>query len=88
MDLKEIKALYKFLKNTDIVELEVERESGKVKISRQGAVSSVVAPVMAQAPAQALQQATNNSGSAEKAEEVENENVKTISSPMVGKSVV
>lgn len=37
MDLKDIKAIYKFLKDTDIVEIEVEGKDGKLKLRRGGA---------------------------------------------------
>ena len=36
MDLKEIKALYKFFKNTDLVELETEGKSGRIIFKRGG----------------------------------------------------
>ncbi|MBE9529278.1 MAG: acetyl-CoA carboxylase biotin carboxyl carrier protein [Proteobacteria bacterium] len=34
MDLKSIKAIYRFIKSTDIVEIEVEGEGGKVRLRR------------------------------------------------------
>ena len=39
MDLKEIKALYKFFKNTDLVEFESESEKGKVRFSSRRRLS-------------------------------------------------
>ena len=40
MDLKSIKAIYRFIKSTDIVEIEVEGEGGKVRL-RRGTAGSV-----------------------------------------------
>ncbi len=73
MDLKNIKALYKFIKGTDIEELEVEGPDGKVRIKR-GAVkgSSVSAPEPA-AETAAVEKKGEGS-----------ENLVTVSSPMVG----
>ncbi len=34
MDLKDIKAIYKFIKETDIVEIEIEGADGKVRLKR------------------------------------------------------
>jgi len=34
MDIKELKALYKFIKDTDIVEAEIEGETGAIRIRR------------------------------------------------------
>ncbi|MBI5682991.1 MAG: acetyl-CoA carboxylase biotin carboxyl carrier protein [Deltaproteobacteria bacterium] len=82
MDLKKIKDIYRFIKDTDIVEFELEGSDGKVRIKRgcqsTGAVQSPVPspplPVM----------------SLDKEKEPENkiplkeERHKTITSPMVG----
>jgi acetyl-CoA carboxylase biotin carboxyl carrier protein len=73
MDLKNIKALYKFIKGTDIEELEVEGPDGKVRIKR-GAVHGK--NVSAPEPATELAEV-------EKKGEV-NEKLVTVSSPMVG----
>lgn len=75
MDLKDIKDLYKFLKETDLTECEVEDSKGRIKLVRGGAVSQVAI--------QAAPAATSESSPA-KAEKKENENIKTVTSPMVG----
>ena len=72
MDLKKIKELYEFLKGTDLTECEVEDKDGKIKLSRQGQVSSGVASAPVPATAQKKETAT------------ENANIKTVTSPMVG----
>lgn len=85
MDIKEIKAIYKFLKNTDIVELEVEREDGKVKMVRRGAAQAgapQAGPIVYAEPAQG--EAAPSPLQQQAAVKVDDENVKTISSPMVG----
>ena len=74
MDLKSIKALYKFIKGTDIEELEVEGTEGKVRIKRFGGAASVA--VAAPPPPE--------KAPSEKVEEKKNENIVTIASPMVG----
>ncbi len=78
MDLKDIKALYRFLKGTDIVELELEDKRGKVKLKRGvvGADGAAVSFV----PAPALGESTES----EKGKAEAKSNVKTITSPMVG----
>ena len=81
MDIKEIKALYRFFKGTDLVELETESEGNRIRFKRGAPVERVVrveeqvlAPSAAQAPA----------APAAPAPEVSEENIKTIPSPMVG----
>ncbi|MFZ3072141.1 MAG: acetyl-CoA carboxylase biotin carboxyl carrier protein [Thermodesulfobacteriota bacterium] len=74
MDIKDLKNIYKFLKTTDIVELELEDSRGKVKIKRLGASGEIIEArphVFAVAPAPP-------------AKEEKKSNVKTITSPMVG----
>ncbi len=80
MDLKEIKALYKFFKGTDLVELETEGESGRIRFKRgDGAPVERVVRVQEQilaapgAVAPALEPAVEP-----------DENIEIISSPMVG----
>lgn len=87
MDLKEIKDIFKFIKGTDIVEIDIEGPNGKVRIKRgtalqqpenisqRGVVSLV--PAAAQKTAEAEKQV-------EKEIIVKNDNLKTITSPMVG----
>ncbi len=41
MDLKVVKAIYKFMKETDIVEIEVEGPDGKVRLKRGSASGEV-----------------------------------------------
>lgn len=72
MKLKDIKSIYRFLKNTDIVELEFEGRDGKVRIKR-GVGAEQAAPVVAAAPAE----------KAEKREKAR-ANIKTVTAPMVG----
>lgn len=87
MDIKEIKALYKFLKNTDIVELEVERDGGRVKMVRPGGVSGGAVVTTSAVPAAMSAQAAPSTATEQpssKEAAVDDENVKTISSPMVG----
>jgi len=79
MDLKDIKTLYKFLKDTDIVELEIEGEKGKVRL-RRGAAAPIE---RAQgAPLEPLHAPTAALDAGK--EEKKAENVKIVTSPMVG----
>ena len=81
MDLKDIKLIYKFLKNTDVTEIEVEDTRGKLRIKRGGdGVASVGAQATMVAPAAIVPK------DAETKEAVKEEpsNVKEITSPMVG----
>ncbi len=77
MDIKDIKAIYKFLKETDIVELELEGENGKIRLRRDGhAVEEhrhETAPVPRPVEAKAEEPVSAPAG-----------NVKVITSPMVG----
>mgnify|MGYP001577556567 CR=1 FL=1 len=77
MDIKYLKGIYKFLKTTDIVELELEDSRGKVKIKRAGAAGEVSARPPVFAPA--LEAAP-----APPAKEEKKSNVRTVTSPMVG----
>ncbi|MDH4227435.1 MAG: acetyl-CoA carboxylase biotin carboxyl carrier protein [Deltaproteobacteria bacterium] len=81
MDINDIKALYKFLKNTDIVELELEDSRGKVKLKRgvPGTVAAV--PAVVAAPIAAAPKA-ETLVSTPKAEE--KSNALFVTSPMVG----
>jgi acetyl-CoA carboxylase biotin carboxyl carrier protein len=77
MDLKNIKAIYGFLKGTDIVELEVEGPDGKVRVKRAFKVEAGERPAeVHKAPLPAEE--TNRE------EPQKSENIKTITSPMVG----
>lgn len=74
MDLKDIKTLYRFLKSTDIVELEVEDHRGRVRIKRQGAEPEQALPRVLSEPPPSGEEAQGQAPS----------NVKIITSPMVG----
>ena len=74
MDIKDLKGIYRFLKTTDIVELELEDSRGKVKIKRAGASGDTL---IARHPGLAATPASE-------AKEEKNTNIKTITSPMVG----
>ena len=92
MDLKEIKALYKFFKGTDLVELETEGEGGKVRFRRGAGLAEESAgsprPVLAEppgAPALAPPVAASKAPDPQPAkEEPPEENYDIIISPMVG----
>ena len=78
MDLKDIKVIYKFLKETDITEFEVEGADGKLRIKRGGAVGG--APVLTE---KAQEPAPSPEPKKEQAKE-KPENIKIVTSPMVG----
>lgn len=80
MDIKDIKNIYKFLKETDIVEFELEGPDGKVRLKR-GSAYAVCEPVhfAAPAPTEAPKEAKKEDVAPAKAD-----NVKVITSPMVG----
>lgn len=84
MDLKKIKDLYKFLRKTDIVELEHEDEKSSIKIKRQGAVSAPVAQQVQPSIVAAPQPLVAAGVEVEEKKETLKENVKVINSPMVG----
>ncbi len=76
MDLKDIKALYRFLRNTDIVELELEDERGKVRLKRRGSGVELVEP-------SPLPKVATPESESSTAKELAS-NVKVVTSPMVG----
>ncbi|MCK5237238.1 MAG: acetyl-CoA carboxylase biotin carboxyl carrier protein [Deltaproteobacteria bacterium] len=82
MDIKDVKALYKFLKNTDIVEFELEDTRGKLRLKRGAAFDAI--PMQAQMPAVVQPAGSQVEPEGVKAPQQESENVKTITSPMVG----
>ena len=83
MNIKDIKSLYRFIKDTDIVELELEGPDGKLKLKRAGSVGS--APVAAPAPLAAAQPVPVAEAASADSEPVKMpDNVKVITSPMVG----
>ena len=73
MDLKVVKAIYKFMKETDIVEIEVEGPDGKVRLKR-GSVSGEVEDKESEPPP----------ASRKTASKATPENIKIMTSPMVG----
>ena len=78
MDIKELKALYRFLNETDIVEIELDGEKGRIRIKRAGASS-----VAAQPPA-AHTQPPLREAKKEEAPPAKNDKIKILTSPMVG----
>ena len=82
MDLKNVKAIYRFMRSTDIVELEVEGPDGKVRIRRGGAPG---AEAEAEEPAKAAKETKEAREAREEAvEKAEAENIKVVTAPMVG----
>jgi acetyl-CoA carboxylase biotin carboxyl carrier protein len=77
MDLKDIKAIYKFIKETDIVEIEIEGADGKVRLRRGCASDDPAFKERRERPGSS-EEATKAGGKAEK------ENIKMMTSPMVG----
>ncbi|HHL39780.1 MAG TPA: acetyl-CoA carboxylase biotin carboxyl carrier protein [Deltaproteobacteria bacterium] len=73
MKLKDIRAIYRFLRDTDIVEIEVESEGGRLRIKR---ACGEAAPERAAEPAAAAAEAP--------APEPAKENHRMVTSPMVG----
>ncbi|MBI5344569.1 MAG: acetyl-CoA carboxylase biotin carboxyl carrier protein [Deltaproteobacteria bacterium] len=77
-DIKDIKAIYKFIKGTDIIELEVEGAGGRLRIKRGGRVEEAFgAPAGPSSPAEAPNEA-------KKEGKAQAENIKAVTSPMVG----
>lgn len=76
MDIDEIKGLIELLQETDITELQIEREGSKLKIKREKFLSSFEAPPSVSKPA---------AGAGEvKEAEVEEHKHESITSPIVG----
>ncbi len=82
MNLKEIKALYRFLRNTDIVELESEDAEGRIVIKRGEPTGVVKAPSAGVVPEPAP--AESAGAGADSAKTEPSKNIKTVTSPMVG----
>jgi acetyl-CoA carboxylase biotin carboxyl carrier protein len=77
MELEEIRKLIELLKETDITELQIEREGAKLKIKREKYLSSF----------EAISSARKSEGAAykeTKAEAAEENKLVTITSPIVG----
>jgi acetyl-CoA carboxylase biotin carboxyl carrier protein len=82
MDIKDIKSIYKFLRETDIVELELEGPEGKVRIKRGNAYAVREAlPFEALSPVEAPKEARKEEAAPAPAKA---DNIKVITSPMVG----
>jgi acetyl-CoA carboxylase biotin carboxyl carrier protein len=81
MDIKDIKNIYKFLRETDIVEFELEGPDGKVRMKRGNAYAVRESlPVEAQEPREAPREVKKE----EPAPAAKPDNIKVITSPMVG----
>ncbi len=88
MNIKELKALYRFLRNTDIVELESEDSEGRLKIKRrfpagsEGGATHVPVSELTLVPASVPAPAPVET--ADSSETKPAKNIKTVTSPMVG----
>jgi len=80
MNLKEIKALYRFLRNTDIVELESEDGEGRLKIKRRFPSE----PHGEGRKAASLEVVPGAAPEADVAKSEPSKNIKSVTSPMVG----
>ena len=85
MDFKEIEDIVKFISGTDIVEFELERPNGKVKIKRGVSRSDIaeIRPASGIPPAIAVPEQKIEEQRGEK-EAAKSEKLKQITSPMVG----
>lgn len=85
MDFKEIEDIVKFLSDTDIVEFELERQNGKVKIKRYVGGRDIIEerPQVVARPIAILPEQKAEEQKIEK-EAVRSEKQKHITSPMVG----
>lgn len=85
MDFKEIEDIVKFISGTDIVEFELERPNGKIKIKRGIGSPDIVEikPPVAALPVVAASEQKPEEQKAEK-EALKTEKLKQITSPMVG----
>lgn len=81
MDIKDIKVIYKFLRETDIVEFELEGPEGKVRLKRGNAYAVKDVPMFEAAPSQ---QESLKEGRKEEPEKAKADNIKIVTSPMVG----
>lgn len=76
MELDEIKKLIEFLKDTDITELQIEREGAKIKVKREKFLSSFDMPPT-------ISHTVSPESEVQK-KEVRDKNLVTITSPIVG----
>lgn len=86
MDFKEIEDIINFLSNTDVVEFELERPNGKVRIKRRSAGRHEIIEAMPAAAASPVVAAPEQKPEEQKAEKEaqKSEKLKQITSPMVG----
>ncbi|HEY4706945.1 MAG TPA: acetyl-CoA carboxylase biotin carboxyl carrier protein [Thermodesulfobacteriota bacterium] len=82
MDIKDIKNIYKFLRETDIVEFELEGPDGKVRLKRGSAYQIKEAPPAVEQP-EARQESQKEARKQEPAP-AKADNIKVVTSPMVG----
>ncbi len=82
MDIKDIKAIYKFLRETDIVEFEIEGASGKLRLKR-GAAPGEARPAF-EPPAAVTAPVAAPEAKKEEPKEAKADNIKIVASPMVG----
>ncbi|NUQ79728.1 MAG: acetyl-CoA carboxylase biotin carboxyl carrier protein [Polyangiaceae bacterium] len=84
MDIKDIKNIYKFLRETDIVEFELEGPDGKVRMKRGTAyaVSDSQPALLAEAREAAPKEAKKEESAPAPAAKADN--IKVVTSPMVG----
>ena len=81
MDIKDIKNIYKFLRETDIVEFELEGPDGKVRMKRGNAYAVREALPVESAE---FREAPREVRKEEPAPVVKPDNIKVVTSPMVG----
>lgn len=79
MDIKKLKDFTDFMKEHDLVELEIEEDGRKIRLKKAGSDVPVVVSSMAHAPAQ-----TGNFKHDTAVEPAKNDNTIEIKSPMVG----
>ncbi|MEK6791247.1 MAG: acetyl-CoA carboxylase biotin carboxyl carrier protein [Deltaproteobacteria bacterium] len=84
MDIKDLKALYKFIKDTDITEIELDDfdGKGKVKLKRGQGVQTAVAHAPQHIAASASQ--PREEKPVAEAAPLKPDNIKIVTSPMVG----
>ncbi|MBI5454526.1 MAG: acetyl-CoA carboxylase biotin carboxyl carrier protein [Deltaproteobacteria bacterium] len=81
MDIKDVKAIYKFLRETDITEFELEGADGKVRIKRGSVAPAMEAVEVKPQPQVGAPKDEKKETASEKAR---SENIRIVTSPMVG----
>lgn len=84
MDIKDIKAIYKFLRETDIVEIEIEGEQGKLKLKRGNVAIEPLRVEPAYAPPLPKVETAPGAIPEQPKAEAKQDNIKVLTSPMVG----